>query len=144
MFHHVKTLESKVFSVSFDLRDEGYEQDGTDGQLIPQVSIWRKDRNVYVGRWDVTKKLGNHIYATLKGIEDEEAVEDVIRYIALALDNGENPTKTFKVRIVAGKVKKDYLFDLTYGEAYEFCAENHWLFRDDNQFVWDLEIVEQH
>lgn len=145
MFHHIKTLESKKFSVSFDLRDEGYEQDGTDGQLIPQVSIWDKRRNVYDGRWDVTKELGNHIYTTLKDLAQDADVEAVVLYIGRALDEGEDPTKTFKVRMVAGSVKYDVLHDLSWYEAQEFCENNNWIWTPDGRggFEWDLEIVQQ-
>jgi len=144
MFHHCKKLESKKFSVSFDLRDEGYEENGTDGQLVPQISIWSRDGVKYIGRWDVTPKLGNHIYTMLKNLDTKADEEAVVLYIARALNEGEDPTATYKVRIVAGRVKKDYLFDLTYREACEFCDENHWYFIDSNQFEWGLEIVEQH
>ena len=46
----------------------------------------------------------------------------------------------YTVQIVSGTVKHDFATFYNYDDAFEFCCHNWWIFCDENNFVWDLEI----
>ena len=46
----------------------------------------------------------------------------------------------YVIQIVAGTVRHDFVTFYDYDEAFEYCTRNWWVFVDENEFVWDLEI----
>ena len=50
----------------------------------------------------------------------------------------------FKVQISSGWVRHDYICGLTEQEAIEICQENNWEYMDENEFVWNMDYVEDY
>lgn len=41
-----------------------------------------------------------------------------------------------------GGVKIPVYYAESFAEAWDFCNDHHWSWRDENNFVWDLDFVE--
>lgn len=48
----------------------------------------------------------------------------------------------WKVSIAAGSVKRHLAYFETEEEALQFCYDNHWVWLDQNEFEWNLEVDE--
>ena len=46
------------------------------------------------------------------------------------------------VYIKSGDVKRTLFIADSYEEAWKFCDDNNWEFKDENDFYWDLDFVE--
>ena len=49
----------------------------------------------------------------------------------------------FKIQLIAGTCRKDYLYGLTEQEAIMICENHGWEFVDENEFCWDMDYVEE-
>ena len=49
----------------------------------------------------------------------------------------------YVIQIVARNVRHDFVTFYSYDEAFEYCTRNWWVYVDENEFVWDLEIVKR-
>ena len=49
----------------------------------------------------------------------------------------------YVIQLVAGMVRHDFVTFYSYDEAFEYCTHNWWEYVDENEFVWDLEIVKR-
>lgn len=49
----------------------------------------------------------------------------------------------YKIVMYAGKTEMDFIGDFdTYEEAEEICKSYEWVYYDENDFEWDLDIEE--
>lgn len=48
----------------------------------------------------------------------------------------------FAIIMSCGYVKHHYLGGLSWSEAQEICDNLNWEYHDENDIVWDLDIVE--
>jgi hypothetical protein len=55
----------------------------------------------------------------------------------------EGKKPTFKIVMVAGRIKRDMYTGLDEATANEICEEYGWEVAPDGGFVWDLEIEEE-
>lgn len=49
----------------------------------------------------------------------------------------------YMVQIVAGTVRHDFMAFDNYDDAFAYCSRNWWMYCDENEFIWDLEIDER-
>ncbi len=50
--------------------------------------------------------------------------------------------KLFNVYIGSGSTKYTLLENVSRHEAHRFCEDNQWCFKDENDFVWDMDYEE--
>lgn len=50
--------------------------------------------------------------------------------------------KLYNVYIEAGSVRYTMMESVSLYEAKKFCEENNWCFKDENDFVWDMDYEE--
>lgn len=50
----------------------------------------------------------------------------------------------YKVIICSLSVRHDLITDLTEEEAFNYCDEHDWTYTDENEFVWHLNLTQQH
>lgn len=48
----------------------------------------------------------------------------------------------FKIQLCSGAVRHDFIGGLTETEAIELCQHYGWEWQDENEFVWDMDYVE--
>ena len=49
----------------------------------------------------------------------------------------------YVIQIVSCSVRHDFVTFYNYDDAFEYCCNNWWIYCDENEFVWDLEIVKR-
>ena len=121
-------------------------------QQANEILIRSADTDTVLTDWDVSKDVGNRIYLDIKHAIGGEREEDVIDWIEWTLDDNRDchyhpfswmPKRGFGIRITAGSVKHDWMSGLTYKAARDICTQNGWTWVDENEFAWNMEIVEQ-